>query len=184
MIAVNLKSSDQEDKVLRAQIEQFREKIGLTASIEVAFVTDGISHVYYEPAEWISTFEKLTPNDTDESDIEDEETKVDSAVVKKWAHQLASHPKYGSCRSDDQREFLLEQFAGEEVATLPVWPILRRAETIYLMEIKEQEEENLSTQAQELRNQGLNMNAIAKKLRISRDRVSGLLAEGSRTKHT
>ena len=175
----------EEEKSIRAQIEEFRNKVGLVATVEIAFVTDGFSHIYYESADWVPTFEDLTADEaeTDQTgQFEDREQKADPAVVKKWARELASHPKYGSCRSDDQREFILEQLAGEDMVTLPLWPILRRAETIYLMEIKEKEEEALAAKARSLRDQGLNMNAIAKELHISRDRVSGLLAEGSKTK--
>jgi hypothetical protein len=190
LVALNNDAGDsqseiKQDKLQRSEIEQFREKVGLTAFLELAFISNGISHIYCKTAEWIPKFEDLTANDreTDKSEeLEDNGQKADPAAVKKWARELASHPKYSSCRSDDQREFLLEQLAGEDVGALPLWQILRRAETIYLMEIKEKEEETLSTQARQLRDQGLNMNAIAKKLRISRDRVSGLLAEASEAK--
>lgn len=174
-----------EEKSLAAQIEQFRDKIGLTTSIELAFISDGISHIYYKASDWIAAFEELNSANTNTDDAEgldNRDSTADPAVVKKWARELASHPKYSSCRSDDQREFLMEQLAGKDIGTLPLWPILRRAETIYLMEIKEKEEENLAAKARSLRDQGLNMNAIAKELHISRDRVSGLLAERSKTK--
>lgn len=147
----------------------------MTASIELAFINDGISHLYYKAADWIAAFEELNNADANTDDAEDfdnGDSKADPAVVKKWARELASHPKYSSCRSDDQREFVLEQLAGEDIGSLPLWPILRRAETIYLMEIKEKEKESQAAKARSLRDQGFNMNAIAKELHISRDRVS------------
>ena len=174
---------DEKDEALTAQIEQFQDKVGLTASLEVAFMSDGISHIFYEPADWLTKFEELIADDSEEiEDFEVKEPKVDAALVNKWARELASHPKYSGCKSGDEREFLLEQIAGTEFPKIPLWPTIRRAETIFAMEIKDQEEERLSAQAREMRRQGLNMNAIAKKLKISRDRVSGLLAEGSGTK--
>jgi len=163
----------------RAQIESFRKKAGLTAFVDIGFSIGGISHIYRKFPEWFDSFQELTADEPDEVHDAGEE-RIDSTLVSKWARQLASHPKYGSCKSDDQREFLLEQLAGEDFAKIPLWPTIRRAETIYQLEMKGKEEERLSSQAQELRNQGLNMNAIAKRLGISRDRVSGLLAEGSR----
>lgn len=181
----NGESAHVEGESLRAQIEQFRDKAGLTASIHLAFVSDGISHIFYEAAEWFTRFAELTEDDSEDEDrVAGREAKADPALIDKWARTLASHPKYSSCKSGDEREFLLEQLAGEAFSSLPLWPTLRRAETVYVMEIKEQEEERLGTQARELRNQGLNMNAIAKRLRISRDKVSGLLAEESKAKQT
>ena len=179
----NEESQDEEDEALIAQIEQFQDRVGLTACLEIAFINDGISHIFYESADWLSKFEELIADDSEEiEDFDVKEPKVDAAVVNKWARELASHPKYSGCKSGDEREFLLEQIAGTEFPKIPLWPTIRRAETIFAMEIKDQEEERLSAQAREMRRQGLNMNAIAKKLKISRDRVSGLLAEGSGTK--
>ena len=48
------------------------------------------------------------------------ERVVDKALVKKWASELANHPKFGATRSGDQREFLLETIAGSEIDGLPV----------------------------------------------------------------
>jgi hypothetical protein len=76
-----------------------------------------------------------------------EEGRIDSALVSQWSRQLAGHPKYGSCKSDDQREFLLEQLTGENFTKIPLWTIIRRAETIYQFEMKDKEKETLSGQA-------------------------------------
>jgi orotate phosphoribosyltransferase-like protein len=53
---------------------------------------------------------------------------------------------------------------------------LARADSIYQFEIKPKEEQRLRTEARRLREQGLNINAIAVNLGISKDRVSGLLS--------
>ena len=58
---------------------------------------------------------------------------------------------------------------------LPAWDILKQAEKIYFIKVKPKEDERLKKEAEQLRDQGLNLNAIAQKLGISRDRVSGLL---------
>ena len=157
------------------QIAKYRDKVGLTAIIDVAFEMGGMFHVYQETADWFDAFQELTAEE-EEKQVE-EETQVDKALVDKWARELASHAKYSSCKDYDQGAYLLEKLAGEGYEKLPLSDIFRRAETIYQFELKPQEEERLSQKARELRKQGLNMNAIAQKLGISRDRVSGLLAE-------
>lgn len=165
------------------QLEKYRERVGLTAVIDLAFVSQGVSHICQIRAEWFRTFEELTPEDEeDEGGQVEQDEKFDKALVDKWARALANHTKYSSCKNDDQREYLLEELAREEFGDLPLWPVLRRAETVYLLDVRPREEEHLGSQARELRKQGLNMNAIARKLGISRDRVSGLLAEGSARK--
>ena len=102
---------------------------------------------------------------------------LDKPLVNKWASALANHPKFGICKTTDQREYLLEQLAGEDYEKLPIGEILRRAETLYVFEARPKQEEEMQKQARELRKQGLNLSAIAQKLGISRDRLSGLLTD-------
>ena len=72
---------------------------------------------------------------------------------------------------------MLEKLAGKEYDTLPLGHIMGRAETIYQFEVKPEVEKQLREQAWVLKAQGLNMNAIALRLKISKERVSGLLAQ-------
>lgn len=159
------------------QVETYREKVGLTAVIELAFVAEAVFHICEITADWFRAFEELTTEEEGRGEEIEKEKKVDKALVYEWAGKLASHPKYGSCKSDDQREYLLEKLAGEEYEKLPLGDILRRAETVYQFEVRPEVEERLRDQARALRKQGLNMSAIALKLGISANRVSGLLAE-------
>lgn len=176
--AGNKLSVEQPDTVpSRREIEAYRDRVGLTAVIDLAFVHEDIVHIYQCFADWFEAFQELTDGlDSDENEGRFPERVVDKALVRKWASQLASHPKFGMTRSGDQREFLLESIAGTEIDMLPVGDILARADSIYQFEIKPTEEERMRGKARELREQGLNINAIAVKLGISKDRVSGLLA--------
>jgi hypothetical protein len=163
----------------RREIEAYRDRVGMTAVIDLAFVHENIVHTYQCFADWFEAFQELTDGlemDADENEGHFPERVVDKALVSKWASQLANHPKFGMARSGDQREFLLESIAGTEIDTLPVGDILARADSIYQFEIKPTEEERMRAKARELREQGLNINAIAVKLSISKDRVSGLLS--------
>lgn len=159
------------------EVQKYREKVGLTAIIDLAFVLDGVFHIYQLNLDWFRTFEELTAEEEEGDKGELAEEKVDKALVDKWARELASHPKFGSCKNDEDREYLLEDRAGDEFEKLPIGDILRRAETLYRFEVRPKQEELLREQARTLRKQGLSMNAIALKLGISRDRVSGLLAD-------
>lgn len=176
-------SEDQESEAsaeieeYKKQIEEYRDKVGLIAIIDLAFVLDGVFHIYQLTADWFRAFEELTAAEEQAEEGEPGEEPVDKALVNKWAEALANHPKFGMCKTYEQREYLLEKLAAEEYEKLPVGYILGRAETLYLFEVRPKEEERLREQARELRKQGLNMNAIALKLGISRDRVSGLLAD-------
>ncbi len=163
----------------RREIEAYRDKVGVTAVIDLAFVYEDVVHIHQCFADWFQAFEELTEGleeDSDASDASFHERVVDKALVKKWASELANHPKFGSTRSGDQREFLLESIAGDEIDTLPTGDILARADSIYQIEIKPKEEERVRGEVRRLREQGLNINAIALKLGISKDRVSGLLS--------
>ena len=162
----------------RREIEAYRDKVGVTAVIDLAFVHEDIVHIHQCFADWFQAFEELTgglEEDSDESGDSFPEHVVDKALVKKWASELASHAKFGAARTGDQREFLLEKIAGGEIDTLPIGDILARADSIYQFEIKPKEDERLCIEAGRLREQGLNLSAIAMKLGISKDRVSGLL---------
>jgi hypothetical protein len=163
----------------RREIETYRDRVGMTAVIDLAFVHEDIVHIHQCFADWFQAFEELTgglAEDSDESEDSFAERVVDKALVRKWASELANHSKFGATRSGDQREFLLEAIAGAEIDTLPVGHILARADSVYQFEIKPKEEERQRSEARRLREQGLNINAIAVKLGISKDRVSGLLS--------
>ena len=163
----------------RREIEAYRDKVGMTAVIDLAFIHQDVVHIHQCFADWFRTFEELTEGleaDSDETEDSFPERVVDKALVKKWASELANHVKFGTARSGDQREFLLESIAGPEIDGLPIGDILARADSIYQFEIKPKEEEYLRGEARRLREQGLNINAIAVKLGISKDRVSGLLS--------
>ena len=161
------------------EIEAYRDRVGVTAVIDLAFVHEDLVHIHQCYADWFQAFEKLTEGleqDSDESEDSFPERVIDKALVKKWASELANHAKFGAARTGDQREFLLEGIAGAEIDTLPVGDILARADSIYQFEIKPKEDERLRIEAGRLREQGLNLSAIALKLGIPKDRVSGLLS--------
>ena len=163
----------------RREIETYRDRVGVTAVIDLAFVHEDIVHIHQCFADWFQAFEELTEGleeDSDEREDSFPEHVVDKALVKKWASQLANHAKFGAARTGDQREFLLESIAGAEIDTLPIGDILARADSIYQFEIKPKEDERLRIEAGRLREQGLNLSAIALKLGIPKDRVSGLLS--------
>ena len=71
---------------------------------------------------------------------------------------------------------MLESLAGEGCESLPTRAIFERAETLYLFEVRPVEDGRLQKEVRALRKGGANMNVIAQKLGISRDRVSGLLS--------
>lgn len=163
----------------RSEIEAYRDRVGMTAAIDLAFIHQDVVHIHQHFADWFQTFQELTEGleaDSDETEDSFPERIVDKALVRKWASELANHAKFGAARTGDQREFLLETIAGSEIDSLPVRDILARADSIYQFEIKPKEEDRLRTEARRLREQGLNINAIAAKLAISKDRVSGLLS--------
>jgi hypothetical protein len=163
----------------RREVEAYRDKVGVTAVIDLAFIQQDVVHIHQCFADWFRSFSELTEGlgaDSDETEASFPEHVVDKALVKKWASELASYAKFGAARTGDQREFLLETIAGSEIDSLPVQDILARADSIYQFEIKPKEEEHLRREARRLREQGLNINAIAVKLGISKDRVSGLLS--------
>jgi hypothetical protein len=163
----------------RREIETYRHRVGVTAVIDLAFIHDDLVHIHQCYADWFQAFEKLTEGleeDSDENEDSFPERVIDKALVKKWASELANHARFGAARTGDQREFLLEGIAGAEIDTLPVGDILARADSIYQFEIKPKEDERLRIEAGRLREQGLNLSAIALKLGIPKDRVSGLLS--------
>lgn len=164
-----------ESEECKRDVEEYRNKVGLISLIDLAFLWDGVFHVCRLTAEWFEAFEELVEEGKERAE-EENERKPDKALVGKWAAELANHPKFGSCKTYAQREYLLEGLSKGDYRTLPVSDILNRAETVYLFEVRPKEEERLRDEARRLRNEGLNMNAIALRLGISRDRVSGLLA--------
>lgn len=156
------------------QVGEFKAKVGLTSIIDLAFVADGTVHIYQETADWFDKFEDLRPEDEDESF--EKERPADKATVDRWARALAGDPKYIGCKDSGQRAYLLEKIAGDQLPKLPTYEILSRAETIFQVEFRPGAEEKLSDEIRHLRERGLNVNAIALRLGISRDRVSGLLS--------
>ena len=163
----------------RYDIETYRDKVGVTAVLDLAFMSGEVVHTYQCFADWFQAFEDLTDaleRESNENEDSFPEHVVDKSLVRKWATELANHTKFGAARTGDQREFLLETIAGSEIDNLPVGDILARADSIYQFELKPKEEDRLRTEARRLREEGLNINAIAVRLGISKDRASGLLS--------
>jgi len=160
-----------ETKKLLTQIRAYETKVGLICIIDLAFVSNGVVHFYQETVDWFHEFEELLPDDEDDED--EGRRPVDKATVSKWALALASDPRYLTSK---QREYLLEDLAGQEFPKLPTFEVLRRADAIFQADFRKAAEEKLSDEIRGLREQGLNLNAIALKLGISRDRVSGLVS--------
>jgi hypothetical protein len=164
-------SEDKETRKLLSQIPVFQAKVGLTCEIDLAFIANGVVHLYQETADWFDEFGSMVGEDDEDEEEVEERRPASKAVVNKWATALASHPKYPTIK---QHDYLLEKIAGDEFSQLPKYEVLRRAEMIYQTDFREAAERTLAKEIQELRSQGLNLNAIAQKLGISRDRVSGL----------
>jgi len=159
-------------------LEKYRSKVGLIAVIDLVFLFEETFHVYQKSSEWFDDFEGLRPEeDGDEEESSTVEQEADKAVVDRWADTLANDPQFGKCKSYDEREYLLEKLAKDEFGTLPAPRIIRRADTVYELDVRAKQDERLRHEARRLHDEGKNINAIALKLGISRDRVSGLLAE-------
>lgn len=172
--------TDQGDSVVRdpeiqkynQEVENYRHNIGLTNHIDLAFLQGGLVHICEIYADWFDAFLELT--------TEDEEgvtqKRIDNTpLIHEWGRKLAVHPKYGNCKSNDDREYLLQSLSGENFARLPHWEIVRHAESVYNFEIKEAVNQELREKVRALKGQGFNINAIALELGISRHRVEGLL---------
>lgn len=158
-----------EEEESSKEIESFRSKVGFITNIDLAFIHEGVFHIYRFSADWLDKFQELTESEADS----DEE--IDESLIHEWAEKLASHPRYATCKNKSQRGYLLEEIGGDENEDIPGWAILKEAERIYFVKVKPKEDERLKKEAEHLHDQGLNLNAIAQKLGISRDRVSGLL---------
>lgn len=167
-------SSESEKAETKREIEKYRDKVGLISLIDIAFILDGAQHTYHLSPEWFDTFLELTPTEEEEEPAREE---PDKTVVDKWASALANHPQFGSCKTYGQREYLLEGLAKDKYDGLPVPAIVSRAESIYLVEVRPQEDERLRTEALKLREGGMTLSAIRLKLGISKDRLSAILAE-------
>jgi hypothetical protein len=174
---------DDETRTIRKrldQISEFKTKVSLVCVIDLAFVTDGVGHIYQKTADWFREFEDLLPDDSDEE--EEEKRPADKATVNKWATILASDPKFLISKDSKGREYLLEKIAGEEFPKLPTYEILSRAEANFQVEFRQAAEARLADEIRTLRGQGLNVNAIAPKIGMSRHHVSGLLSAHSAKK--
>jgi hypothetical protein len=85
----------------RREIETYRDKVGVTAVIDLAFIYQDVVHIHQCFADWFRTFEELTEGLEAESDETEEsfpERVVDKALVRKWASELANHAKFDLLR--------------------------------------------------------------------------------------
>jgi hypothetical protein len=168
-----------EEKTELAQIRAFQSRVGSTCVIDLAFVANGVLHLYQQTADWFDEFGELTGDDEEDNEQESgRELPINE--INEWATKLASDPKYATIKN---REYLLERIAAGEFDRLPTYKILRRAEAIYEIDFKNAAEEKLAEEIMRLREQGLNQNAIALKLGISRERVSAIVSSRSRVRH-
>ncbi|MGO9589526.1 MAG: hypothetical protein ACLP3K_05700 [Candidatus Acidiferrales bacterium] len=165
------------EKIL--QLRSFNEKVGLTCIIDLAFVVGGTVHLYQKTTDWYDEFSELLPDDDDEDQFAEEEKPLDSATVEKWARALAADPNYILRKGSSQHLELLKKIAGDEAEKISTYGVLNRAQAIFQDEFRQDAERKLVEEIRQLREDGLNVNAVAIKLGISKDRVSGLLSAHS-----
>jgi len=152
-------------------VEKFRPHIGMTAMVEIVFIVDSVAHWYQRAADWFERFEELTER------AKSSDPAVDMVAVRKWANELANDPRFKACKNYGQREYLLEQVAGDKLDELPKEEVISRAESIFQLEIKPTLDEQLAQEARALKKQGMTNTGIAQKLGLPKDKVSGILNE-------
>src|SRR5208337_3381617 len=82
----------------RHDIEAYRDKVGVTAVLDLAFMSGDVVHTYRCFADWFQAFEDLTDaleRDSDENEDSFPGHLVDKSLVRKWATELANHAKFG-----------------------------------------------------------------------------------------
>jgi hypothetical protein len=168
----------EEDLPSTDTIKSYQSKVGMTCMFDLAFCANGVLHTYQETAVWFDEFQELVE---EEEESPAQADTIPDAEVGQWATKLASDPRY--CTSSDH-SYLLEQIAGSEYPRLPAYRIRLKAEAIYRAQFKQEAELRLANEISELRQQGLNLKAIALKLGLSQSRVSGLasLAGGKKNR--
>lgn len=165
-----------EKKEHNSEVAKFRDYVGLTAIIDLAYLFDGVLHIFQKKADWFEEFEELTAKEEAEEEAETGEEEVDAGLVNIWAGKLVRELRYRTCKTHGQRSYLLEKLAGDEYGRLPVLHILERAENVYAIDVRPEEDKELRKQAKELKAEGLNIIAIAQRLGLTREKVSGLLS--------
>jgi hypothetical protein len=113
----------------RQDLESYREAVGMTAILDLAFIHAGVVHIYQCLSDPFKAFDEITDGLEaigDFSEDSDRGTVVDKTLGRKWASDLANHAKFGVARTTDQKEFLLEALAGPEIDSLPIPDILAR----------------------------------------------------------
>ncbi len=161
-------------RAFREKVEGYRDKVGLTATVDLAFACEGIFHTFEITADWFEAFEDLAPETEEGEDVVE---KVQGPLIEEWAPKLASDPKYASCKTGGQRRYLLQKLAGEKYERFPVSEILSRANEIYEVDIRPENERRLREEVRGLKEHGATLSAISGKLGISVWRVRALLGE-------
>jgi hypothetical protein len=177
----NDEAEDDEVASIKKEIDQlrgFKKRVALTCIIDLAFVVEGTVHLYQKTTDWYDEFCELVPDDEDDDEYAEEEPE-DTAAVEKWARALAAHPNYILHKGFAKRADLLKKIAGDEVNNLSAYTVFNRADEIFEADFKQDAEQKLAEEIRQLRESGLNVNGIAIKLGISKDRVSGLLSAHS-----
>jgi hypothetical protein len=167
-------SHDDDVEETKAQLEEFRQFSGRTASFQLGFLLGGLFHVFHREAAWYQEFGEILTGQEDEMEPADEETEPPPELVQDWAEKLASHPKYGSLKGYQHRLYLLKTIAGEMYDGLPTHNILSEAESVYELNYREKDENRLLEEVRNLRAQGLSIVKIAGRMGLSKDRVSML----------
>ncbi len=159
---------------LSQEIEGYREKVGLTAVIDLAFLADGIFHTLEIEADWFRAFQELLPEGEGDEGVNDQAREQ---LVRKWAPKLASAPEYARCTTRGEQRHVLRKLAGAEYDGPAAEEILDEAKAIYELEVYPERARRLGKEARELKARGETLQGIAAKLGVSNWQVRKLLAE-------
>jgi hypothetical protein len=176
---------DQEQTVVadehNKKVSEFTQYVGRIASVRAGFFLSEVFHLYEREAEWYEDFADIlgeieNEEDSDDDSNDDPEQKLSDEALA-WADKLARDPSFGRTKGWSQHKYLLGKLAGPEVSALPVDAVILRAQTIYEVDVRPEEEKQLAEEIRQMKEGGMSIVAIAGKLDLSRERVQRLLAK-------
>lgn len=157
-------------------LEQFTPRLGETSWFELGFFLGSVYHSYPQTAEWYDSFSELT--EQPERSLIADEVEADPELINRWGETLAKHERFPSCRNWSQRMFLLMEIAADEFDQLRpgqgIKRVIEKAEQYYFINIQPKVDEKLRAEARALRDQGMTLTQIARRLGVSRDKIRGL----------
>jgi len=161
------------------EAERFKNREGKVQDLVLAFLAEGVWHVYHHPADWVSQYQTLLSGLEEEEEIAEEESGLSEEELERYSHQLAQCLPFGRSEKKNIRREIARRLFKDRLERLEphIEEIVETAIGIFETEVRPNKERALAQEAHRLMEGGLSRRKVGERLNLSWQKLNRLLLD-------